>query len=54
MVLKKEIILKHKKILDNIKQHNKNYYTFDNPKISDEEFDKLKIDAQNLEKEYSF
>ena len=51
---KKNIIKEHKKILKIIKKHNKNYYSQDNPTISDSEFDKIKIEALKLEKKHPF
>ena len=51
---KQNIIKEHKKILKIIKKHNKNYYSQDNPTISDSEFDKIKIEALKLEKKHSF
>ena len=37
-----------------LKQHNLNYYSSDNPKISDQEFDQLKKEIIELEKKYNF
>ena len=54
METKKKIILKHKKNLETIKKHNENYFTKDKPTISDAEYDKLKIDALNFEKNYPY
>ena len=54
MSIKKEIISKHKKNLNIIKEHNKNYYINDKPKISDAEYDQIKIEALKLENRYSF
>ena len=51
---KQNIIKEHKKILKIIKKHNKNYYSQDNPTISDSEFDKIKIEALKLEKKHPF
>jgi len=51
---KKDIILKHKKNLNILKQHNKNYYTYDKPIISDAEYDQIKLSFLNFEKKYSF
>ncbi len=51
---KKDIELKHKKILNIIKQHNKNYYTYNKPTISDSEYDQIKIEILNLEKKYPY
>ena len=54
MPVKKDIISKHKENLKIIKEHNENYYTYDNPKISDSQYDQIKIIAQNLEKKYPY
>ena len=51
---KKDILAEHKKILNIIKKHNKNYFINDKPQISDSEFDKIKASAFELEKKYSF
>ena len=45
MISRKDVILRHKNLLEEIKRHNKNYYTYDSPKITDAKFDRLKIDA---------
>ena len=54
MPSKKEIIAKHKKNLNILKKHNKDYFIHDSPKISDAEYDKLKTKALKFEKNYSF
>ena len=54
MPKKKDILAEHKKILNIIKKHNKNYFINDKPQISDSEFDKIKASAFELEKKYSF
>ena len=46
----KKIISKHKKIIDILKKHNENYFIYDNPKISDREYDEIKLEALTLEK----
>ena len=51
---KKKIIAEHKKIISIIKKHNNSYYIYDNPTISDSEFDKIKIHAIQLEKKYPY
>ena len=51
---KEKIIEEHKKIIDNIKRHNKNYFIDDSPKISDSEFDKIKKSALDLEVKFPF
>jgi len=37
-----------------LKEHNQNYYEKSSPKISDAEYDKLKLNINDLEKKYSF
>ncbi len=54
MVLKKEIIFKHKKNLETLKKLNKDYYTDDNPKVSDAEYDKIKLNALEFEIKYPY
>ena len=51
---KKSILAEHKKILNLIKEHNKNYFTYDDPKISDADYDKIKAEALQLEKKFPF
>ena len=51
---KKSLLAEHKKIIDSIKEHNKSYFIHDNPKISDSEYDKIKIKAYQLEKKFPF
>ncbi len=51
---KKDIIKKFKKLIETLKKHNTHYYNEDSPKISDDKFDKLKIEAMEYEKKYSF
>ena len=54
MLKKKGIISKHKKNLDILKNHNKNYYIDDKPKISDAEYDKIKLAALAFESKYPY
>ena len=54
MAEKKDIISKHKKNLKLIKRHNENYYNYDNPEISDAEYDLIKKNALNLEKKFPY
>ena len=54
MTKKKKILDKYKKNLEILKKNNKFYYTDDSPKISDSEYDKIKLDTLELEKKYSF
>ncbi len=51
---KKKIIDIHKKKVDYLKKNNKLYYTDDNPKISDYEYDQLKKEIIKLEKEHFY
>ncbi len=51
---KNKIIDKHKKIITEIKKHNKFYFSDDEPKIIDSEYDKIKKTAIELEKKYPF
>ena len=54
MEKKKKILGKHKSILQLLKKHNKLYFSSDNPKISDDEYDQIKNQAFELEKKYPF
>ena len=47
---KNKIINQHKKIISELKKHNKLYFEKDNPKISDAEYDQIKLKAFELEK----
>ena len=50
---KDKIILKRlRELADLIKKHNYNYHTLDKPKITDQEFDNLVKENDNLEKKY--
>ena len=51
---KKQIIKNYNKKLKNLKKHNKLYFADDNPKLSDSEYDKLKIEVLELEKKFQF
>ena len=51
---KEKILGEYKKKLNQLKIHSKLYFTDDNPKISDAEFDKLKISIISLEKKYPY
>jgi len=51
---KKEIIKLFYKKLENLKRHNKFYFTDDSPKITDSEYDKLKIEILDLKKKYVY
>ena len=54
MLEDKKIISKHKKLLDSIKKNNKHYYLDDKQKISDSEYDKIKLEILKLEKKYPY
>jgi len=51
---KNEIINKFKKLLSELKKHNKFYYVKDSPLISDSEYDLLKKNILKLEKDNPF
>ena len=54
MTNKTEIINKYKKKIKVLKKHNKLYFNNDNPIISDSEYDDLKKEILNFEKNYDF
>jgi len=49
-----EIKKDYLKKVEKFRYHNKSYYEKSNPSISDAEFDRLKIEILDLEKEYNF
>ena len=51
---KKEIINIYKKKLNDLKDHNRSYFSKDKPKISYQEYDSLKKDVLNLENNYPY
>jgi len=51
---KNEIIKKFKKLVSNIKEHNKRYFLEDSPIISDQNYDQIKKEAIYLEKKYPY
>mgnify|MGYP001276277881 FL=1 len=51
---KSKIINQHKKIIAEIKKHNEFYFDKDNPQISDANYDKIKLEAIELERKYPF
>ena len=51
---KKEIIKLFYKKLENLKRHNKFYFSDDSPRITDSEYDKLKIEILDLKKKYVY
>ena len=54
MIKKDEIIKKYKDLILILKEHNKNYYVDDSPKITDGEFDLLKKKIKELEKQFPY
>ena len=54
MIEKKEISKIYKNKINLLKKHNNFYYNYDNPKISDRDYDILKKDVIDLEKKYKF
>ena len=54
MVDKIKITNEFKKLIKEIKKHNKLYFALDNPKITDSEYDILKRKVIDLEKKFSF
>ena len=51
---KKEILFDYQKKIDKFQVYNKAYYENSDPKVSDKEYDDLKIKILKLEKEYNF
>ncbi len=51
---KKEIKKLYESQINLIKKYNKDYYDRNNPKVSDQEYDKLKLKIIELEKNYNF
>jgi len=51
---KSEIIKKYKKNIKNLRLHNNLYFNEDNPKITDAEYDKIKLETLELEKNYNY
>ena len=47
---KKKIIVEYKKKIDFLKKHNEYYFTQDAPKVSDSEYDKVKMETLELAK----
>ena len=54
MKKKDEIIKKYKKNNDYLKIHNDLYFNKDKPKITDDEYDKLKLEILTLESKYKY
>ena len=54
MVENTKIINEYKKLLKDNKKNNKFYFAFDDPKITDSEYDNLKKKVKDLERKYSF
>ena len=44
----------YKKKISLLKKHNKSYFQYDSPRITDAEYDKLKIEITKLEKKKYF
>ena len=51
---KSKIIKNFRSKISELKDHNKFYFSDDNPKITDAKYDELKKDIFELEKKYSF
>ena len=51
---KSRIIKNFRSKINELRDHNKFYFSEDNPKITDEKYDELKKDIFLLEKNYSF
>ena len=51
---KSKIIKNFRSKIGELKDHNKFYFSDDNPKITDAKYDELKKDIFELEKKYSF
>ncbi len=49
-----EISKYYKRKINELKNHNKYYFEYSSPKISDKEYDQLKNEIFNLEKKYSY
>ena len=49
-----EIRQRYKKIINEIKKHNKLYFEKSSPKISDNQYDQIKKEILDLEKQYSY
>ncbi len=52
--MNKNIKQDYQKKIDELKKHNKFYYENSSPVISDKEYDKLKKQILDLEKEYAY
>ena len=51
---RKEIEKFYNKKINDLKKNNQAYYKYDNPTVTDEEYDKIKKEIVNLEKKYSY
>ena len=51
---KKKIVDDFKRKIDFIKKHNEHYFKYDDPKISDSEYDKIKKEVAVLENKYDY
>ena len=54
MIDKNKVVEKFKKKIIELKKHNKLYFNYDNPKISDSEYDNIKKEISDLKNKYSF
>ena len=50
----RSILEKYNKKIENLQKHNRLYYDKNSPKISDAEYDALKKEILDLEKQYEF
>ena len=53
-MIKKELIKKYNLKIKELNKHNKLYHELSRPKISDAEYDSLRIEIKELEKKYNF
>ncbi len=49
---KEDAKIRHKKLVEQIRHHDRKYYAEDEPEISDAQYDKLRIELEKLEKQY--
>ena len=54
MINKIKIVNQYKKLINSLLKHNELYFIKDRPQISDAEYDKIKKEAIELEKKYSY
>ena len=53
-MIKEELIKKYNLKIKELNKHNKLYHELSRPKISDAEYDSLRIEIKELEKKYNF